>query len=145
MSVFKPSSTAGGASDYDALSPESGRHIAQTPVFGKCSLSVARDGSFSLADQLGEASLAVDQRQVAQSSPSCSIRSKANSTAALASQRMEVQHPVIAGDHDLAVDQERLRLEAGGGFDNSREAVRPVMAVACEAADARAIPAQISR
>ena len=25
---------------------------------------------------------------------------------------MEVQHPVIAGDHDLAVDQERLRLEA---------------------------------
>ena len=29
-------------------------------------MSVARDGSFSLADQLGEASLAVDQRQVAQ-------------------------------------------------------------------------------
>ena len=39
---------------------------AQTPVFGKCSSSVARDGSLSLADQLGEASLAVDQRQVAQ-------------------------------------------------------------------------------
>jgi anti-sigma-K factor RskA len=29
-------------------------------------LSVARDGSLGLADQLGEASLAVDQRQVAQ-------------------------------------------------------------------------------
>ena len=35
--------------------------MRQTPVFGKCSLSVPRDG-----DQLGEASLAVDQRQVAQ-------------------------------------------------------------------------------
>ncbi len=29
---------------------------------------------------------------------------------ALAPQRMEVRRPVIAGDHDLAVDQERLRL-----------------------------------
>ena len=46
---------------------------------------------------------------------------------------MEVQHPVIAGDHDLAVDQERL--VSGGGFDNSQEAVRPVMAVECEAAE----------
>ena len=128
--------------EFCALSHgESARHIAQTPVFGKCSLSVARDGSFSLADQLGEASLAVDQRQVAQLSPSCSIRSGRTGTAALASQRMEVQYPVIAGDHDLAVDQERLCLEAGGGFDKSQEVVRPVMAVECEAADARAIPA----
>ena len=31
---------------------------------------------------------------------------------ALAPQRMEVRRPVVAGDHDLAVDQERLRLEA---------------------------------
>ena len=53
--------------EFCALShAESGRHIAQTPVFGKCSLSVPRDGSLGLADQLGEASLAVDQRQVAQ-------------------------------------------------------------------------------
>ena len=52
--------------EFCALShAESGRHIAQTPVFGKCSLS-SRDGSLGLADQLGEASLAVDQRQVAQ-------------------------------------------------------------------------------
>ena len=29
---------------------------------------------------------------------------------ALASQGWEVRRPVIAGDHDLAVDQERLRL-----------------------------------
>ena len=64
------------------------------------------------------------------SSPSCLIRSEAR-TAALAPQRTEAQHPVIAGDHDLAVDQERLRLEAGGGFDNNQEAVRPVMAVEC--------------
>ena len=53
--------------EFCALShAESARHIAQTPVFGKCSLSVPRDGSLGLADQLGEASLAVDQRQVAQ-------------------------------------------------------------------------------
>ena len=77
--------------EFCALShAESARHIAQTPVFGKCSLSVARDGSLGLADQLGEASLAVDQRQVAQVAPSCSIRSEANSTAALAPQRHEI-------------------------------------------------------
>ena len=65
--------------------------MRQTPVFGKCSLSVPRDGSpLGLADQLGEASLAVDQRQVAQVAPSCSIRSEANSTAALAPQRHEI-------------------------------------------------------
>ena len=53
--------------EFCALShAESGRHIAQTPVFGKCSLSVPRDGSLGHPDQLGEASLAVDQRQVAQ-------------------------------------------------------------------------------
>ena len=32
-------------------------------------------------------------------------------------------------------------IEAGGGFDNSQGAVRPVMAVECEAADGQAIPA----
>ena len=40
--------------------------LCQLPVFGKCSLSVPRDDSLGLADQLGEASLAVDRRQVAQ-------------------------------------------------------------------------------
>ena len=30
---------------------------------------------------------------------------------AFALQRAEVQHPVVAGDHDLAVDQDRLRLD----------------------------------
>lgn len=70
---------------------ESGRHIAQTPVFGKCSLSVARDGSLGLADQLGEASLAVDQRQVAQvAAVMLNQGRKANSTAALAPQRHEI-------------------------------------------------------
>jgi hypothetical protein len=45
---------------------ESGRHIAQTPVFGKCSLSVARDGSLGTAEELGEQPLALDQWQIAQ-------------------------------------------------------------------------------
>ena len=85
-SVFKPSSTAGAHPTMTLSHAESARHIAQTPVF--CSLSVARDGSLGLADQHGEASLALDQRQVAQvSSPSCSIRSKAYSTASLPRRR----------------------------------------------------------
>jgi hypothetical protein len=29
---------------------------------------------------------------------------------------MEVRRPVVAGDHNLAVDQERSRLEASGGY-----------------------------
>jgi hypothetical protein len=60
---------------------------------------------------------------------------------ASAPQRMEVRCPVVAGDHRLAVDQERRCLEPGGCLDNGREAVGPVMAVAGEAADARAVPA----
>ena len=32
-------------------------------------------------------------------------------------------------------------MDAAGGFDNGREAVAPVVAVACEAADAQAVPA----
>jgi hypothetical protein len=32
---------------------------------------------------------------------------------ASAPQRVEVRRPVVAGDHRLAVDQERLRLETG--------------------------------
>ena len=44
---------------------ESGR-FAQTPVFGKCSSSVARDGSLGTAEELGEQPLALDQWQIAQ-------------------------------------------------------------------------------
>src|SRR4029077_5935173 len=60
---------------------------------------------------------------------------------AFAPQRAEVRRPVVAGDHRLAVDQERRRLDAGLGINNGREAIGPVMAVAREAADTRAIPA----
>ena len=77
------------------------------------------------------------------SSPSCWIRSKAYSSASWPSapQRVEVRRPVVADDHHLAVDQERRRLDASSGVNDSREAVGPVMAVAREAANARAIPA----
>ena len=60
---------------------------------------------------------------------------------ASAPQRMKVRCAVVAGDHGLAVDQGRLRLEAERGVNDCREAVGPVMAVAGEAPDARAIPA----
>jgi hypothetical protein len=50
-------------------------------------------------------------------------------------------HALVAGDHRLAVDQKRLCLEASGGFDNRREAVGPIMAVARETANPRAVPA----
>jgi hypothetical protein len=39
---------------------------------------------------------------------------------------MEVGRPVVAGDHRLAVDQERLRLEAASGVNDGREAVGPI-------------------
>jgi hypothetical protein len=48
-------------------------------------------------------------------------------------QRMEVRRPVVAGDHSLAVDHERLRLDASGGIDNGRETIGPVMAALGEA------------
>jgi hypothetical protein len=51
-------------------------------------------------------------------------------------QRAAPRRPVAAGNHDLAVDQERLRLETSSGFDNHREAVGPVIAIAREAANA---------
>ena len=63
-SVFKPPSTAGAHPTMTLSHAESGS--AQTPVFGKCSSSVAHDGSLGTADQFGEASLAVDQWQIAQ-------------------------------------------------------------------------------
>ena len=45
------------------------------------------------------------------------------------------------GDHRLAVNQERLRLEAERGVNDGREALGPVIAATCEAADPRAVPA----
>ena len=54
---------------------------------------------------------------------------------------MEVRRAVLSANHDLAVDQERVSLKASGGFDNGRETVGPIIAVAGEAANAGAIPA----
>jgi hypothetical protein len=48
-------------------------------------------------------------------------------TPASAPQRMEVRHPLSRGDYDLAVDQERLRLEASGGINDGREVVVTVL------------------
>jgi len=59
-----------------------------------------------------------------------------------AAQRTKVRHAVGAGDHGLAVDQERLRLDALRSVDDGREAGGPIIAVAGEAAEARAIAAQ---
>ena len=41
---------------------------------------------------------------------------------ALAPQRMEVRRAVVAGDHRLAVDQERLRLDAASTMAGKRSA-----------------------
>jgi hypothetical protein len=42
---------------------------------------------------------------------------------------MEVRRPVVAGDHGLAVDQERRRLDAVRSVNDGREAVGPIMAM----------------
>ena len=60
---------------------------------------------------------------------------------ALAPQRTEVRRPVVASDHASPSIRNDVRLDAVRGFDDCREAIGPVMAVAGEAADARAIPA----
>jgi hypothetical protein len=36
---------------------------------------------------------------------------------------------VVAGNHRLAIDQERVRLKVSGGFDNGREAISPIIAM----------------
>jgi len=59
---------------------------------------------------------------------------------AWAAQRMEIRRAVAADDHSLAINQARVRLKASGGFDNGRETVSPVIAVAGEAADELANP-----
>jgi hypothetical protein len=76
------------------------------------------------ADQSGEPPLALDQRQAAQVVAVVldQVEREQHRLAAPASapQRTEVRRPVITDDHGLAVDRERLRLEASGGFDNGR-------------------------
>ena len=104
------------------------------------------DGSpLGLADQLGEPLLAFDQRQLAQVVAVVLDQVEGvehhRVAGAPGAQRMEVRPSVIADNYRLAVDQERRCLDAACGFDNGREAVGPVMAVAREAADPRAIPA----
>jgi hypothetical protein len=41
---------------------------------------------------------------------------------------MEIRRAVVAGDHGLAIDQERRCLDAVGSVNDGREAVAPVMA-----------------
>ena len=58
---------------------------------------------------------------------------------ALASERAEVGCSVLISDHGLAIDQERCRLDAAGSVCDSREAVRPIMTPAREAAHPLAV------
>ena len=73
-------------------------------------------------------------------SRACSERPRQSCASSLP-QRAGVRHPVVVRDHRLAVDQERRGLDAERGVNDGREAIGPVMAVAREAANARAIPA----
>ena len=79
------------------------------------------------ADQSGEPPLALDQRQVAQVVAVMLDQVEGEQhrlmAPAFASQRMEVRRPVVAGDHRLAVDQERRCLDAERSVNDSREAV----------------------
>jgi len=60
---------------------------------------------------------------------------------ALVAQCTEVRRSVVADNHDLAVDQERRRLDEERSLDDGGEAVGPVIAVAGKAANPRAFPA----
>jgi len=56
---------------------------------------------------------------------------------------MKVRPPVIADNHRFAVNQKRCGVDAKGGIYDGREAVGPVMTVAREAPDPRAVPAAV--
>ena len=76
--------------EFCALShAESARHIAPDPSFWEMQF-VHPDGSLGHPDQLGEAPLAVDQRQVAQVAAVMLNQVGGDSTAALAPQRHEI-------------------------------------------------------
>ena len=100
---------------------------------------------FGPAQQLRQSPFALDQWQAAQIVPAMpdQVEGVQHHLTAPSSvrQRMKVWRSVVVGDHGLAIDQERRGLEAERGIDDGREAVGPVMAAACEASDARAIPA----
>jgi hypothetical protein len=96
------------------------------------------------AEQLLEPPLALDQRKVAQIVAVMLQQVERDQhrlmAPVLAPQCMEVRRPVVACDHDLTIDQKRRCLDASGGLNDSWEAIGPVMAVAREAADPRAVP-----
>ena len=56
--------------------------------------------------------------------------------ALLAPQRMEVRCPVLAGNHNFAIVQERMRVDPKRGVNDGGEAVGPVITVAGETVDA---------
>ena len=87
--------------------------VGPSPV--RCSLNrMAR--RLALPISSGEPPLALDQRQVAQVVAVMLDQVEGEQhrlmAPALAPQRMEVRRAVVAGDHRLAVDQERRRLDA---------------------------------
>ena len=96
------------------------------------------------AEQSGEPPLAFDQRQVAQvgAVKFDQVEREQHRLLAvlLALQRPEIRRSVVAQDHDCAVDQERMRVDAKRGVNDGGEAVGPVMTVAGEATEARAVP-----
>jgi hypothetical protein len=53
--------------------------------------------------------------------------------------RVEIRQAIIY--HRFAIDQERRRLEAAGGFNDSREAVGPIISALSVAAHPRALTA----
>ena len=92
-------------------------------------LAVPDGAPLGPAEQSGEPPLAVDQRQVAQVVAVMldQVEREQHRLMAPASapQRMEVRRPVVAGNHGLAVDQERRSLDAACSVDDGRETVGP--------------------
>ena len=111
--------------------------ICQVPV-------VPDDEPLGLADQLRQPPLAFDQQHVVQIGAvkfDQVEREKHRLLAVLlAPQCPEIRRSVVAQDHDCAVDQERMRVDAKRGVNDGGEAVGPVMTVAGEATEARAVP-----
>ena len=103
---------------------------------------VELDRVLGLADQFYQLPLAVEQWSFSQVDAlmldQVEREQHCISVEETAAQGIEIRKAIIATDDRLAVDQERLRRHPGGGLDDGREPVGPVISAACEAPDPRA-------
>ena len=130
----------------NAFQPHAADMVEYRRAVGRHMLNEADGAPLAPAEQGRQPPLATDQRLatqvVAVKLQQVEGVEHHSMTIAARAQGVEVRAAVIADNDCLAIDQERSGVDAAGSVNDSGEAVGPVVAVTCEAADPRAIPAQ---